>query len=152
LEALLQSSRNIADPVELERLTADLQTTLYTGWLDKPAPSFAEPLEYRVGVDETGRIIGYRFVNDEAATYLDEIPLSDVQFAASTTTSSETPSNSATPTEAVSDPSIAQFLVVFRPDGVLEISPWYGLPPEESSDDAAEEQTDSSFDAEPVEP
>lgn len=116
LDTLAQTATNISDPAELDRLTAELQDQLYTAWAEKPEPTFAEPLEYQVGVDENGQIIGYKYANDPALTYVNEIPLSDVQLAA--------PASSAT-----GEPSIAQFLVVFRPEGVVEISPWYGVPP-----------------------
>jgi hypothetical protein len=118
LDAIAATTPNISDPDALATLTSDLQGDLYTAWADKPDPSFEQPLEYRVGVDESGQILGYRFVNEAAVTYLDEIPLSDVQFPAS--------GGDATPTPN----SIAQFLVVFRPDEIIEISPWYGTPPE----------------------
>ncbi|WAL58736.1 DUF4335 domain-containing protein [Thermocoleostomius sinensis] len=128
LDTLAQTATNISDPAELDRLTAELQDQLYTAWAEKPDPTFAEPLEYQVGVDENGQIIGYKYANDPALTYVNEIPLSDVQLAA--------PASSAT-----GEPSIAQFLVVFRPEGVVEISPWYGVPPApgESNTDAGSE-------------
>lgn len=127
LEAILETSGNISDPNELDRLTAELQGELYDGWEEKPAPTFTEPLEYRVGVDEDGQVVGYKFVNDPALDYLEEIPLSDIQLP------------STAPSEATSTSSIAQFLVIFRPDGVLEISPWYGLPPDVDSESSSEE-------------
>lgn len=124
LEAILSNSDEILDPAILERLTGDLQSKLYAAWDEKPPPSFSEPLEYRVGVNESGQIVGYKFVNDAALTYLSDIPLSDVQFGA---TANNEPR-----------PDIAQFLVVFRPEGVLEISPWYGLPVEPIDDQSAD--------------
>lgn len=136
LDAIAATAPNISDPATLETLTANLQGNLYTEWAEKPDPTFDAPLEYRVGVDETGRILGYRFVNEAALTYLDEIPLSDVQFP-----SAEVGETASSPT------SIAQFLVVFRPDEIIEVSPWFGAPPEpaapvegvEGSQDAAPE-------------
>jgi hypothetical protein len=119
LDAIAATAPNISDPATLETLTANLQSNLYSEWAEKPEPTFTEPLEYRVGVDETGRVLGYRFVNEAALTYLDEIPLSDVQFP-----SAEAGETASSPT------SIAQFLVVFRPDEIIEVSPWYGAPPE----------------------
>jgi cytoskeletal protein RodZ len=116
LDALTQTATNIADPAELDRLTAELQGQLYSAWAEKPEPTFTQPLEYQVGVDETGQVVGYKYANDPALTYINEIPLSDIQFAAPTASAS-------------GQPSLAQFLVVFRPEGVLEISPWYGIPP-----------------------
>jgi hypothetical protein len=120
LDAIAQSAINISEPAELDRLTAELQRKLYTDWQAKPDPTFTQPLEYHVGVDETGQIVGYKFVNDPSLTYVNEIPLSDVQFPDSDTTA------------AAGQRSLAQFLVVFRPEGVVEISPWYGAPPETS--------------------
>ncbi|GAB4384749.1 MAG: hypothetical protein Kow00121_48660 [Elainellaceae cyanobacterium] len=125
LEAILASSNEILDPAELERLTGELQGELYAAWDSKPPPTFTEPLEYRVGVNEDGQIVGYKYVNDAAINYLPEIPLSDVQLAAAA-------ANAETP-------DIAQFLVVFRPEGVLEVSPWYGLPTGASEQPAAPE-------------
>ena len=118
------NATNISDPAELDRLTADLQNTLYSGWESKPTPTFTQPLEYQVGVDENGQIVGYKYANDPALTFVNEIPLSDVQFP--------------TPDANAGQPSIAQFLVVFRPEGVVEISPWYGAPPEASGNGAVE--------------
>ncbi|PSB10874.1 hypothetical protein C7B61_06210 [filamentous cyanobacterium CCP1] len=120
LDAIAASAANISDPAELETLTTNLQGSLYTAWAEKPEPTFEQPLEYRVGVDQNGQIVGYRFVNEPALTYLNEIPLSDVQFP--------TPEAG-----GVVPDSLAQFLVVFRPDEIIEVSPWYGLPPDASA-------------------
>jgi hypothetical protein len=117
LDAIATNAANISDPAELAALTTTLQDNLYNAWADKPDPSFDQALEYRVGVDQSGQIVGYRFVNEPALTYLNEIPLSDVQF----------PTSEAGGT--VAPDSLAQFLVVFRPDEIIEVSPWYGLPP-----------------------
>lgn len=122
LDAIAQSSVNISDPAELDRLTAELQSKLYSGWEGKPAPTFTQPLEYRVGIDENGEIVGYKYINDPALTYTNETPLADIQFPAP---------------DAATQRSIAQFLVVFRPEGVVEISPWYGAPPETSENSEA---------------
>ncbi|HEY9656834.1 MAG TPA: DUF4335 domain-containing protein [Allocoleopsis sp.] len=124
--AILETAGNISDPDELDRLTQELQSQLYEGWEKKPTPTFTQPLQYRVGVDENGEIAGYKFVNDDALTYLNEVPLSDLQFP--------TPAPDATPK------SLAQFLVIFKPDGVMEISPWYGLPPDTTTRPAEQGQ------------
>jgi len=138
LDTIAANAVNISDPAELDRLTADLQGKLYADWEAKPEPTFTQPLEYQVGVDETGQIVGYKYLNDPALTFVNEIPLSDVQFPA--------------PEANAAQRSLAQFLVVFRPEGVVEIGPWYGAPPESlgSSDPASVEP--DPVDPAPVEP
>jgi hypothetical protein len=94
---------------------ASLQEQLYRGWQEKPAPTFTENLVYRVGVAENGDILGFKFANDPALAHVKETPLLDLRY---------------NPTEASGREPIAQFRVVFRPDEILEISPWYGEAPE----------------------
>lgn len=139
LETILENSNEILDPAELAQLTGELQSDLYAAWDEKPAPTFTEPLEYQVGVDESGNIVGYNFANDAALNYVEEIPLSDVQFEAPDATEADP--------GAETSERIAQFLVVFRPEGIIEISPWYGLPPSDpetsplSNSGATDEET-----------
>ncbi|MFM7424402.1 MAG: DUF4335 domain-containing protein [Elainella sp.] len=112
----LADQPGITDPTELDRLTVQLYDQLDLGWKQKP--SFDGELIYRVGVDRAGKIRGYKYTNDAALTYVGETPLADVQFDP--------------PAEATSSPaaaeSLAQFRVVFKSDGVLEVSPWDGQP------------------------
>ena len=113
----LTSASEITDPTELDRLTTQLYNKLDAEWQKKP--SFEGELIYRVGVNPTGEIVGYKYSNDAALTYLRDVPLADVQF--------ETPAGeTASPSSARSAKPIAQFRVVFKSDGVLEISPWAG--------------------------
>lgn len=111
----LTDQPNITDSAELDRLTVQLYDQLDLGWKQKP--SFDGELIYRVGVDRVGKIVGYKYANDAALTYVGETPLSGVQFDTPTTSS-----------PAPTSEPLAQFRVVFKSDGVLEVSPWDGQP------------------------
>lgn len=135
----LANAPEIIDPVELDRLTVQLYDRLDLAW--KKTPTFDGELIYRVGVNPEGEIVGYRFTNDAALTYLTDTPLADVQFSAP----AEVPSDGSSPAaDSASGPDtaedlIAQFRVVFKSDGVLEVSPWNGQP--ESGEPAEGEAT-----------
>lgn len=142
----------ITDPTELDRLTVQLYDKLDLAW--KKTPTFDGELVYRVGVNPDGDIVGYKYANDAALSYLSDTPLADVQFASSSATSEETSSDNASPTADATDSSgdtsspssptkepTAQFRVVFKSDGVLEVSPWDGQPIEAQTTD---EETSST--------
>lgn len=115
----------ITDPAELDRLTVQLYDKLDLAW--KQEPTFDGELNYRVGVNENGDVVGYKFANEAALTYLSDTPLADVQFSPETEEATESTANEpadVSPT-ATKNP-IAQFRVVFKSDGVLEVSPWSG--------------------------
>ncbi|MEB3212510.1 MAG: DUF4335 domain-containing protein [Leptolyngbyaceae bacterium] len=111
IEELFTTATPIADSDQLDDLTAELRETIVDAW-NQPA-TFEENLEYRVGVSEDGQIVGYRYANDAALTYANDIPLGDLTVFPSLDSLSE-------------DAPIAQFRVVFLPSGVVEVSPWYG--------------------------
>ena len=113
IEELFTTATPIADSDQLDALTTELRTQIVASWTE--APEFEDELEYRVGVSEEGQIIGYKYENDAAITYDDEVPLGDLTVFPQV---DEEPINSETP--------IAQFRVVFLPSGVIEVSPWYG--------------------------
>jgi Domain of unknown function (DUF4335) len=115
----LAGVNGITDPAELDRLTVQLYDQLNLAW--RKTPTFDGELVYRVGVDPSGDIVGYKYSNDAALTYLSDTPLADVQFR-----------SPASPDPASPDPAnpLAQFRVVFKSDGVLEVSPWDGQPDE----------------------
>lgn len=108
-EAILTSRPEITEPTELERLQVGLYDRLDRGWTIPP--TFKEELIYRVGVAPSGEVLGFKFANDPALNFVNETPLLDLRYPAS---------------EANSQEPIAQFRVVFKPDGVLEVSPWHG--------------------------
>lgn len=131
----LTNAPEITDPTELDQLTVDLYDKLDLAW--KKTPTFDGELIYRVGVNSGGDIVGYKYGNDAALTYLSDTPLADVQFSAPESAGNgSSASPSASPSTETTDPStaatakepVAQFRVVFKSDGVLEVSPWDGLP------------------------
>jgi len=109
------SSPEIADPARLESLTPKLYKQVVESWNDKPAPTFRQDLVYRVKVNQVGAIVGYEALNRPATDSLKEIPLPGLTKAPSSTQ----------PTTAKEEP-VALFKVVFKPSGVLEVSPWRG--------------------------
>ena len=111
IDAILNAAPEITDPSKLDTIIVALQSKLYKGWSAKPPQSFTTNLEYRVGVAENGDILGFKFANDAALTYVKETPLLDLRYNSTGATPSPVP--------------VAQLLVIFRPDGVLEISPWH---------------------------
>lgn len=117
----LTNTPNITDSAELDRLTVQLYDKLDLAWTK--TPTFDGELIYRVGVNQGGDIIGYKYANDAALTYISDTPLADVQF--------NTPTNS--PAAGTVKDAIAQFRVVFKSDGVLEVSPWDGQPTDGST-------------------
>ncbi|MGJ3252378.1 MAG: DUF4335 domain-containing protein [Elainellaceae cyanobacterium] len=113
LDVLIEQAPTITDPARLEEINRELFNRIDQAW--RTDVRFSENLVYRVGVNQNGDIVGYRYENDAALTYVNDIPLPDLR---STPVSADTTSQN----------SIAQFRVVFRPNGALEVSPWYGTP------------------------
>lgn len=114
IEELFTSATPIVDSDKLTELTSQLRTQIVDAWDQNP--TFEEELEYRVGVSEAGEIVGFKFVNDASLTHEAEVPLRDLTFFP-------------IDPDVVANAPIGQFKVVFRPNGVVEVSPWYGRPP-----------------------
>ncbi|MBW4652859.1 MAG: DUF4335 domain-containing protein [Kaiparowitsia implicata GSE-PSE-MK54-09C] len=114
LDQLLDSAPPITDLDQLNQLKFDLRDQLSDAW-DRGNISYDESLVYRVAVAGDGDILGFRYSNDAALTYANETPLPDLRY---------TPAGSPPPE------SIAEFRVVFTPSGVIEVSPWHGIPTE----------------------
>jgi hypothetical protein len=133
----LADTPEITDPTELDRLTVQLYDKLDLSW--KKKPTFDGELVYRVGVNRAGDIVGYKYTNDAALTYLSDTPLGDVQFrspevsSSPTLSSAESPSTTSSTTSSASKEPLAQFRVVFKSNGVLEVSPWDGQPPKSNA-------------------
>lgn len=115
LEALLDTAPEISDPEQLDDMTFQLRDQLDDAWTNRSEADFDEELIYRVGVAENGDILGVKQVNEAAITYFDQTPLADLRY---------NPINADAPNQE----PIGQFRVVFRPDGVVEVSPWNGRP------------------------
>jgi Domain of unknown function (DUF4335) len=113
--AALNNAPEITDPADQQRLLGVLQDKLDQTW--KTTPTFTKDLEYRVGLATNGDIVGYSFANSDALQYKQEIPLPELLRVPVATPGA---------TGATNPEPIAQYRVVFKPSGGLEISPWYG--------------------------
>lgn len=112
----LDNALPVTDLVEQDRLKASLYNKIDQAW--KTTPTFTKALEYRVGVATNGAVVGYKFISSEAVQYKQEVPL--LELLQVPPTSSETGD--------ASSEAIAQFRVIFEPNGTLEVSPWYAAP------------------------
>ncbi|NEQ97669.1 MAG: DUF4335 domain-containing protein [Cyanothece sp. SIO2G6] len=110
VDDLLRSAQPIADPDQLTDLTRLLRDRIDRAW-DRPEP-ITQNFVYRVGVSETGELIGFTPVNDQGFTDSVDNPLNQLDTAPISVGDAERP--------------VGQFRVVFRTTGVVEVSPWYG--------------------------
>lgn len=104
----------ISDPEKIAQLLKQLQTTL----LDKKSSSvrFSRDLRYRVAVTEEGAIADFEADNRSASDYLDQTPLP--QLAKPEVAGIVAGKN------LVPQVPLAQFKVIFRSNGAVEVSPW----------------------------
>lgn len=102
----------ITQPEQLKDLTSKLYDQLDQNWQDKP--TFEQDLVFRVRVNQAGAIADYEARSPSASNYLQEVPLSKL-------------SKPADPVAPAKEP-LALFKVVFKPNGVLQVSPWRGVP------------------------
>jgi hypothetical protein len=109
LETTLNAAPAITDPQELEALRQKLTDQISSKW--KATPALTEDLSYRVGVGKDGAIVGYKPDNQTALDQVKQTPLLDLLYL---------PAGGSAPSQ---DP-IAQFKVVFTPQGKLEVTPW----------------------------
>lgn len=80
---------------------------------------FDQALEYRISVREDGAIATYEALNSPASNYLQHTPLPKLLVP-------PTPNKTDTQARNSIQESVGQFRVVFTPQGILEVSPWYG--------------------------
>jgi Domain of unknown function (DUF4335) len=111
LETTLNAAPAITDPQELESLRQKLTDQISSKW--KTTPTFTEDLVYRVGVGKDGAIVGYKPDNQTALDQVKQTPLLNLLYL---------PTGGSAPSQ---DP-IAQFKVVFTPQGKLDVTPWQG--------------------------
>lgn len=108
----------ITDSQVLQELNDRLYDTLRKAWSD-PDPSFNKSLEFRVGATEDGFIADYEADNQSAFDYEEETPLPKLlkpEAAGIEEGGSVVPQK-----------PLGQFKVVFKPNGVLEVSPVRGF-------------------------
>jgi hypothetical protein len=110
--AALVNANEITEPEQLDQLKTQLRDRLDDAWSQEP--SFTEDLVYQVSVAANGDILGFRYMNDAAVQNANQTPLPDLQYQQ---------------TDRAGEPN-ALFRVVFTPGGVVQVSPWHGMPPE----------------------
>ena len=107
---------DIRDSDQLQELNNALRRLIH-GALDGNV-SASKGLIYRVAVTEDGTVVDYDSINQAAVDYLSQTPLGRIvkpEAAGIGTTESRS---------VVPQSPLAHFRVVFRPNGILEISPW----------------------------
>ncbi len=107
---------DITDSNKLKELSQKLRQTILDDW--NGSTSYRKGLVYRVAVTQAGEIADYDYVNQAASDYLPEVPFPDL---VKPETAGIGTSESAS---VIPQKPLAQFRVVFKPGGVLEISPW----------------------------
>jgi hypothetical protein len=111
LETLLTTVPEITDPSQLRSLNRQVYNSIDPVW--KTRTNLAEDMVYRIGVAADGAIVGYKAVNKTANDVVDQTPLPTLLYNPATR-------------GAIANEPIAQYRVVFRKQGVLEVSPWNG--------------------------
>ena len=104
----------ITDSSSIRRLNRTLYRTIRQNWSVKP--SFPRELRYRVAINQNGVIADYEPLNQVAFDYYAETPLPEI-FQSLYGSNLAAPKN---------QQPLAHFRVVFKPNGVLEVSPWEG--------------------------
>ena len=111
LEKLLGSAPEIKNASRLRSLNTQVYGQLNQAWQSRQG--LESDVVYRVGTAGDGAIIGYKAIDGKANEAIEKTPLPTLLY---------TPANSG----AIANEPIAQFKVVFRQTGVLEVSPWLG--------------------------
>lgn len=101
----------ITNAEQLEQLQTKLYDQVDQNWTEKP--TFEQDLVFRVRIKQDGTIADYTPDTPTATDFAKETPLPNLGKPAP---------EDATPTEPV-----ALFKVVFKPNGVLQVSPWRGF-------------------------
>jgi Domain of unknown function (DUF4335) len=112
IEALLKTVPEISDPSQLRALNRQVYNQINPAW-EKRA-DLSEDAIFRVGVAADGAIVGYKAVNKNSNDIVSQTPLPNLLY------------NPATRGSSATNEPIAQFRVVFRRQGALEVSPWLG--------------------------
>lgn len=108
IQADLTAVPPITDPGEVAKIQAGLAEKLKDFQANDKIKT---PLEYRVSVAKDGTIVGFKHQNDASLSAINETPLQKLLFI---------------PTADKKPEAIADYRVVFMPDGKVDIQPWSG--------------------------
>ncbi len=111
LDRLLNSAPEITNGSRLRKLNNQIYSQVNQAWENRR--ELQSDIVYRVGAAADGAIIGYKAIDGTANAAIEQTPLPKVLYS---------PASSG----AIANEPIAQFRVVFRTTGVLEVSPWRG--------------------------
>ncbi|AFY53152.1 hypothetical protein Riv7116_0557 [Rivularia sp. PCC 7116] len=111
LEKLVSSAPEITNRKQLTNLNTQVYRQINQAWSSRQG--LQSDIVYRVGAAADGAIVGYKAENQTANDAVEKTPLPKVLYS---------PAASG----AIANEPIAQFRVVFRKTGVLEVSPWNG--------------------------
>lgn len=111
LEKLIGSAPAIENASRLRKLNSQVYAQLNQAWQNRQG--LQSDVVYRIGAAGDGAIVGYKAENQTANAAIEQTPLPKVLY---------NPASSS----AIANEPIAQFKVVFRRTGVLEVSPWLG--------------------------
>ena len=103
----LSSVAPIQDPAEIVRLQGGLNDKLSAQF--KPSSKLTGPIEYRVSVGKDGTVVGFQPKDDLSRIATGETPLPGLLMV---------------PTADKKPEAIADYRVVFSPDGKVEVQPW----------------------------
>ncbi|MGB3639803.1 MAG: DUF4335 domain-containing protein [Rivularia sp. (in: cyanobacteria)] len=111
LDKLLNAAPEITNGRRLRKLNTQVYNQVNQAWENRR--ELQSDIVYRVGAAADGAIVGYKAIDRTANAAIDKTPLPKVLYS---------PASSG----AIANEPIAQFRVVFRTTGVLEVSPWRG--------------------------
>ncbi len=97
----------IQDPAEISRLQGGLNDKLSAQF--KPSGKLTGPIEYRVSVGKDGTVVGFQPKDELSRMATGETPLPGLLMV---------------PTSDKKPEAIADYRVVFTPDGKVEVQPW----------------------------
>jgi len=112
VEDIIAAAPEIKESQQLRDLNNRLRARINRAWTQDI--EFDDPLTYRVAVASDGEIVGYRSVEGPTAKFEETTPLPELLYL---------------PTESsqVEPEPLAEYRVVFKPSGILEVSPWKGF-------------------------
>ncbi|MBD2137962.1 DUF4335 domain-containing protein [Anabaena sp. FACHB-1237] len=107
LEALIKTVPQITDRNKIEELRRRVYNQIDPVW--KNRSEVTEDIVYRLGVSADGSIVGYKAINQKANDLVNQTPLPSLLY---------------NPVNRVANEPLAQFKVVFKKEGVLDVSSW----------------------------